>query len=274
MKFNDGPAPPRGETLLETRVASRLELLTPLAVGVTSEAISHGLIDESGRDRLELCLQEAIKNAMVHGNRLDPCKQVTVRLFRDAEGWGVSVRDQGDGFTEASIPDPDDPAFPLRESGRGIHILRHMLEGIAYWAGGREVVLFPGREPPAAPEPAPPPLPHTTGSLDILPRGDILVVRIKRLPMGEETSNQVFRDIQAVLEEALPRVLVVDLCQVPYLSSVAIGRLIGLYKACLRVSTGLRLAGLSPSLADVFRQTRIDTLLPSFSDVEAAAAAP
>lgn len=93
-----------------------------------------------------LCLDEAITNAIIHGNREDPTKKVKVRVFCSQDRWGVEVRDEGAGFDwESELqrtkhgPDPDDP------SGLGLAILRASNGDVQFYDGGRSVLLVRSR---------------------------------------------------------------------------------------------------------------------------------
>jgi serine/threonine-protein kinase RsbW len=93
-----------------------------------------------------LCLDEAISNAIVHGNREDPTKKVRIRVFCSQDRWGVEVCDEGCGFDWKSElrrtkngPDPDDP------SGLGLAILRASSADLQFYDGGRRVLLVRSR---------------------------------------------------------------------------------------------------------------------------------
>ncbi len=53
---------------------------------------------------IRLCLEEALINALRHGNRLDPNKTVHIRYSIDDEGFSIEIEDEGPGFDPASIP--------------------------------------------------------------------------------------------------------------------------------------------------------------------------
>ncbi|REJ95252.1 MAG: ATP-binding protein, partial [Planctomycetota bacterium] len=66
--------------------------------------------DWSERDvfGVHLALEEALVNAIIHGNGLDAAKQVDVKCRLDADCFRVEVRDQGSGFQVTDVPDPTD----------------------------------------------------------------------------------------------------------------------------------------------------------------------
>lgn len=106
------------------------------------EAQAQGLAPESGRvalDRVEVALREALANAVEHGNRYHPERQITLRLRRDPEALEIEVEDEGDGFDpQAEVRDHEDPR---RERGRGLLFLRSMAHQVDWEAGGTRVRL-------------------------------------------------------------------------------------------------------------------------------------
>lgn len=92
---------------------------------------------------LEIALREALANAVMHGNRQDAGKKVLVRAYCDPrKGFVIAVRDEGPGFDPAKVPDPRSEDRQLLSHGRGIFLMRELMDHIEHRKGGREVVLF------------------------------------------------------------------------------------------------------------------------------------
>ena len=87
-----------------------------------------GDVDEDEVD-IQIALREALSNAIIHGNRENPCKRVyvTCRLSMDGEVL-LTVRDEGEGFDSCAIPDPTDPENRLVSNGRGIYLMRSFMK--------------------------------------------------------------------------------------------------------------------------------------------------
>jgi serine/threonine-protein kinase RsbW len=97
---------------------------------------------------VQLALQEAVTNAVVHGNRMDAHKLVQVRC-RCELGKGVSiiVRDQGQGFEPNAVPDPLAVENLRAEHGRGIHLMKLAMDEVSFQSGGTEVRMQKGPAP-------------------------------------------------------------------------------------------------------------------------------
>ena len=88
---------------------------------------------------VRLALEEALSNAVKHGNRHDASKPVTVRYAITREKAVVIVRDEGPGFEPDGVPNPTDPDRLPLPSGRGIMLMRAYMDEVYYRDRGREV---------------------------------------------------------------------------------------------------------------------------------------
>ena len=76
-----------------------------------------------------MALIEALENAVVHGNCEDPDKRVYVTCRCTAEGEvSITVQDEGQGFDTGTLPDPTAPENRLRTSGRGIYLMKTLMD--------------------------------------------------------------------------------------------------------------------------------------------------
>lgn len=95
-------------------------------------------------EQVELSLREALVNAILHGNRADPAKTVMVACFCECEAKGgllLVVRDEGSGFNPLEVPDPTQAESIDSEHGRGIFMMRQLMDEVHYQDDGREVLL-------------------------------------------------------------------------------------------------------------------------------------
>ena len=90
-------------------------------------------------DALCLFLGEAVANAAVHGNRLDPERQVEVSLASDEAALTCCVQDEGEGIPEERVLAPSLPEDPLGTSGRGLFIIHELADAVWLEAEGRRL---------------------------------------------------------------------------------------------------------------------------------------
>ena len=90
---------------------------------------------------LRLALHEAIANAITHGNKGCSDLTVGVRFQRSQDEIQVTIRDRGDGFSCKSIPNPTEGKNIFQCSGRGIFLMRKLVDKVDYNDKGNEVTL-------------------------------------------------------------------------------------------------------------------------------------
>ena len=89
---------------------------------------------------VELAVREALANAIRHGCRGDVTQYVRCRVTYEATDEVVLVvRDPGAGFDPAVVPDPLDAGNTLNPGGRGIFLMRGLMDHVSFVDGGREV---------------------------------------------------------------------------------------------------------------------------------------
>lgn len=87
-------------------------------------------------------LSEALSNAMLYGNDSDPLKRVRVEVTIGAECITACVTDEGPGFDPTTVPDPTTPANLCKSGGRGIFLMRSLLDEVMYNDRGNSVTLI------------------------------------------------------------------------------------------------------------------------------------
>src|SRR5438477_5262446 len=90
---------------------------------------------------IRLALEEALVNAIKHGNQMDPDKRVFVSYQITRERFEVRITDEGPGFNPDEVPDPTDPANIERPCGRGLLLIRGFMTEVRFHGNGNCVSM-------------------------------------------------------------------------------------------------------------------------------------
>jgi DNA-binding NarL/FixJ family response regulator len=147
------------------------EIVAPLIQHLQEELSAIGVCGPANRTRIGVALEEAILNAIYHGNlgvssklkeeggnafhdevakrrTMMPyaSRKATITVAMDRDGASFIIRDEGDGFDVSSLPDPTDPAFLERPSGRGLLLIRAFMDEVAYNEKGNQLTMVKKRD--------------------------------------------------------------------------------------------------------------------------------
>ena len=112
---------------------SHIEAVADAAAAVADFVKGCGL-EEQAAFGVDMAVREAVTNALVHGNQEDETKSVELVFNCLENALEIEVRDQGEGFDPASVPDPTEPANILKTSGRGIFLIRNFMDEVEWFA--------------------------------------------------------------------------------------------------------------------------------------------
>lgn len=103
--------------------------------------------DEEAKLDLGLAVREGTINAMKHGNGLNPEKLVCVDFLTSEEGLRIAIRDEGAGFHPEATPDPTAPENLWRSSGRGLLLIKSLVNQVSFVRHdrGMELILLKHR---------------------------------------------------------------------------------------------------------------------------------
>jgi len=90
---------------------------------------------------LRLALEEALVNAIKHGNQMDRTKQVQIAYRFTADRFEIRITDEGVGFDPSDVPDPTAVENLERPCGRGLMLMRHYMTEVAYNQSGNCVAM-------------------------------------------------------------------------------------------------------------------------------------
>jgi serine/threonine-protein kinase RsbW len=123
----------------------------PSVIGAVTGAMAKKHYPDKDVFAVRLGLEEALINAVKHGNGGDPSKQVEVRYHVTSERVLVEVQDEGEGFDADGLPDPLAPDNLLRPHGRGLLFMRSFLSWVQFNRTGNGVILCKYRSRPEPP---------------------------------------------------------------------------------------------------------------------------
>jgi serine/threonine-protein kinase RsbW len=110
---------------------SRIESVEQAATVAGKMAERSGLKPDAAYG-VDMALREAVGNAVVHGNKRDETKTVTVVFTSSPGALEIEVSDQGTGFDPESVPDPTEGENVLKTSGRGIFFMRTFMDEVSW----------------------------------------------------------------------------------------------------------------------------------------------
>jgi serine/threonine-protein kinase RsbW len=129
--MSQAPSPEK----IRLTLPSNVDCVRPVHAFV-HEIAAHGGMDGDRAHDFALAVEEALVNAIEHGNRGDRGKQVEVEIGCDPREIAVRVTDQGEGFRLEDVPDPTAPENLERASGRGILFMRAFADEVAFEPSG------------------------------------------------------------------------------------------------------------------------------------------
>ncbi|MGA2370209.1 MAG: ATP-binding protein [Candidatus Korobacteraceae bacterium] len=113
------------------RMESTLESVNKSEEMADRQAARAGL-DEDTRGGFSMAVREAMINAVLHGNAYSPAKRVNLSFEQNDQELIVTITDEGKGFVPEEVPDPLAPENLLKDSGRGIFLIRAFMDEVRF----------------------------------------------------------------------------------------------------------------------------------------------
>ena len=129
-------------TLVTLRLPSDVNCVEEAVELVTRHCLPGHESTESIRFRLRVVLSEAISNAIVRGNCEDCNKWVDVRAELGPDVISVYVTDEGPGFDPSAIPEPIRPEQLDEANGRGLFLIRKLVDAVQFNAQGNSICMI------------------------------------------------------------------------------------------------------------------------------------
>ena len=136
------PQPPTQDQMV---IASRFDQVAPIQDTIVDAAKARGF-DDSALFAIKLSLEEALTNAIKHGNRLDPDKKVTIDYHVSDDEVRVDISDEGAGFMPEAVPDPTLDENLEKPCGRGVMLIQAYMTQAYYNDQGNCLTMVKRRD--------------------------------------------------------------------------------------------------------------------------------
>ncbi|HXG91405.1 MAG TPA: ATP-binding protein [Blastocatellia bacterium] len=120
---------------------SDLKYLDSVLDYLNERMLKFGIINP-GETEVLIAIDEAIVNAVKHGNKCDRRKAVHIVAEFNSDGARFTITDEGQGFCRDKVPDPTDPCRLLEPNGRGLLLINHIMDRVCYNEKGNQVEMF------------------------------------------------------------------------------------------------------------------------------------
>jgi serine/threonine-protein kinase RsbW len=127
---------------ISVRVPTAIDVVEEAVDLVARHCLASGLPPATARFKLRVALSEALANAMIYGNRNDSEKSVEVRVVVTTQTISVYVSDEGDGFNPHDVPNPTLPDGLEQTSGRGLFLIREMVDDVRFNEKGNSICMM------------------------------------------------------------------------------------------------------------------------------------
>ena len=138
-------APPPGgaerAVELSVRIPTDLEVVEEAVDLVARHCLASGVSPRAARFVVRVVLCEALANAILYGNQLDPSKGVDVRVQLDDDHLRLHVTDEGAGFDPASIANPTDCDLIDSDRGRGLFLIHQLVDDVRFNDRGNAICM-------------------------------------------------------------------------------------------------------------------------------------
>lgn len=129
------------ETGFSVRVPADLSLIEEAVDLVARHCLASGLPPRRARFNLRIALCEALANAIVYGNAADPTTAVAVDVSLSDNALTLRVADEGPGFDPATIPEPCLPECLDATGGRGLFLIRQLVDQVYFNDRGNQICM-------------------------------------------------------------------------------------------------------------------------------------
>lgn len=134
--MNPSGSPTRREVVIPSDLAAVRQLQTDIEELL--QTCQYGEMEIFG---IKMATEEALVNAVKHGNQLDPNKNVTVLYVISPTHFEIKISDEGPGFDPEDVPDPTAPENLERPCGRGLLLMRSFMTEVQFHGRGNSITM-------------------------------------------------------------------------------------------------------------------------------------
>lgn len=237
------------------RIPSLTSEIYPVQKEILSVLAEEGF-DENSIFAIRLAMDEALINAIKHGNKNDPEKFVELSFRCEEDRAVVSIQDEGDGFDHSHITDPRDEEGLNRTHGRGIFLIKQFMTEVAFNDKGNHITFtfVKGHDSSKSLE----------GMRVWLCRGIAIVELDPEIGLLEV--DDLRHQFERLIREGHSRIIV-DLRRLDYINSMVLSTFVAAMKLVQEVNGRLKLVRPTPNVDRVLNATNLARILDVDSDL-------
>jgi serine/threonine-protein kinase RsbW len=126
--------------IITEKLPSRLEMIPEFMASFFEKVKSFSFSDDDIFD-IRISLEEALVNAVKHGNKFSDTLTVDVSIEIISDKVAITVKNQGKGFDYAKIPDPTSGNNLAKLSGRGVFLIKSLMDTVEFFDCGRGIKM-------------------------------------------------------------------------------------------------------------------------------------
>ncbi len=237
-------------------IKSDLKEITPVVNEIAAYLKSRGVDDNVLHD-LKLVIDEALINAMKHGNKFQAGLPVVIDFNCSPNKISIAVQDTGDGYEYNKLPDPTSGENITKGHGRGVFLIRKLMDEVHFNKSGNRIEMIKYAK-----------LREERMQEKRKVVGDVTVCFLNG-EININTSPELRKVFDELAEKKAAKV-VLDLGGVPYIDSSGLATLIEMLRRMKRYDGKLRLCNLSEKIRSLFEITKLTKLFEMFDKEEDA----
>jgi len=122
------------------KIPSDIRRMREVSLKILGSLKSYDLDNDRMFD-IRLAVEEAVRNAIIHGNESDKAKSVTITYWIEDDKINVVVEDEGKGFDPLGLPDPTANDNIMKNSGRGVYLVKKLMDEVEFNAIGNKLKM-------------------------------------------------------------------------------------------------------------------------------------